>query len=177
MHRQRPNRDLNVFPLDLDSHTGCSWIGLYLLHVLRDCRSSNSISSDEEDLYLLSDKAFLTEDAYLLSDEIFLNRQEEFMRNANLVTVYATRDLLSEEMFVLQVKEYPELRQTTRELGLLQVKRLGGGGGDVYGQKLVARGGGGGGVYPLHHKMYNPAKCLSIQGLVVAEKSLSTTRP
>jgi hypothetical protein len=79
-------------------------------------------------------------------------------------------------MFVIQVKEYPELRQTARELGLLHVKKAGRRGGGVYGQKLVAGGGGGGGVYPLHHKMYNPAKCLTIQGLGVAEKSMSTTR-
>ena len=71
----------------------------------------NSISSDE--------------DVYLLSHESFLNRQEELRRNENMATVYASRDLLSEEMFVLHVKEYPELRQTARELGLLQVKKAG----------------------------------------------------
>jgi hypothetical protein len=103
----------NAFTLDLDFHGG-GWIGLYLralwiragLPKQQLKTRHNSISYEEQDVYLLSDQAFL-------------NRQEEFRRNANEETVNASKDLLFEELFALQVKEYPELKQAARELAFL----------------------------------------------------------
>ena len=110
----------NAFTLDLDFHGG-GWIGLYLralwiragLPKQQLKTRHNSISYEEQDVYLLSDQAFL-------------NRQEEFRRNANEETVNASKDLLFEELFAIQVKEYPELKQAARELAFLwEVKKAG----------------------------------------------------